>query len=76
MAVCLNCDQNSQQDMDVMSQLSKIRLKTKPLVNHYLHCMRYAVYMYFILIFYMLYLFGTDSCMRSRMTRTISFSQL
>lgn len=39
----MNCNQYSQHDVDVMSQLAKIRLKTKPLVNHYLLCIRYFV---------------------------------
>ncbi|KAK2190119.1 hypothetical protein NP493_86g01019 [Ridgeia piscesae] len=43
MAVCMNCDQHSQQDVEVMSQISKIRLKPKPLINHYLFCIRELV---------------------------------
>ncbi|KAK2152727.1 hypothetical protein LSH36_320g00001 [Paralvinella palmiformis] len=38
MSVCMNCDQHSSQDIEVMNQLCKIRLKLKPLVNHYLLC--------------------------------------
>lgn len=40
MSVCLNCDQSSSMDMETIIQLTKIRLKTKPLINHYLNCMR------------------------------------
>lgn len=40
MSVCLNCDQSSSMDMETIIQLTKIRLKTKPLINHYLACMR------------------------------------
>ncbi|ELT96897.1 hypothetical protein CAPTEDRAFT_224526 [Capitella teleta] len=40
MSVCMNCDQNSSQDVDVMSQISKIRMKTKNLINHYMLCIK------------------------------------
>ena len=43
MGVCLNCDQHSPLDIEVLSLLSKVRLKTKPLVNHYLLAMRYLL---------------------------------
>lgn len=36
MSVCLNCNQHNQQDVEVISHLIKIRLKTKPLINHYM----------------------------------------
>jgi len=41
MCVCMNCDQlHSQSDAEVTNILTKIRLKTKLLVNHYLLSMR------------------------------------
>jgi len=41
MCVCMNCDQlHSQSDAEVASLLTRIRLKTKSLVNHYLLSMR------------------------------------
>lgn len=40
MAVCLNCNTHSQRDVEVISQLVKIRLKTKALINLYLTCIR------------------------------------
>jgi len=41
MCVCMNCDQlHSQSDAEVANLLTKIRLKTKTLVNHYLLSMR------------------------------------
>ena len=41
MSVCMNCDQlHSQSDAEVAGLLTKIRLKTKSLVNHYLLSMR------------------------------------
>ncbi|XP_025095936.1 integrator complex subunit 1-like isoform X2 [Pomacea canaliculata] len=40
LAVCTNCTQEDSVDLEVISQLLKIRLKTKPLVSHYLVCMR------------------------------------
>lgn len=40
MSVCMNCDQHTQQDVEVISLVSKLRLKTKPLVTHYLLCIK------------------------------------
>ncbi|KAK7791007.1 hypothetical protein R5R35_007901 [Gryllus longicercus] len=40
MAVCLNCNTHSQRDVEVISQLVKIRLKTKAVINLYLSCFR------------------------------------
>ena len=40
MAVCLNCDQHTSQDVEVMSALCKMRLKSKHILNHYLSCVR------------------------------------
>lgn len=40
LAVCLNCNSHNQHDVEVISQLVKIRIKAKPLINHYLQCMK------------------------------------
>ncbi|GAB1607705.1 integrator complex subunit 1 [Argonauta hians] len=40
LSVCLNCDQSSSMDVETIVQLTKIRLKTKPLINHYLSSLR------------------------------------
>ncbi|XP_050391471.2 integrator complex subunit 1 [Patella vulgata] len=40
MSVCMNCVNHDKTDLEVIAQLIKIRLKTKPLINHYLNCMR------------------------------------
>ncbi|GFQ87230.1 integrator complex subunit 1 [Trichonephila clavata] len=40
LAVCLNCNQHNQHDVEVISQLIKIRIKAKPIINHYLQCMK------------------------------------
>ncbi|XP_035215176.1 integrator complex subunit 1-like [Stegodyphus dumicola] len=40
LAVCLNCNQHNQHDVEVISQLIKIRIKAKPIINHYLLCMK------------------------------------
>ncbi|XP_022109567.1 integrator complex subunit 1-like isoform X2 [Acanthaster planci] len=40
MAVCLNCDTHDQEDVEVIGHLIKIRLKTKPLINHYMLSMK------------------------------------
>jgi Protein of unknown function (DUF3677). len=41
MAVCVNCSSHTQRDVEVISHLVKIRLKTKALINLYLSCIRY-----------------------------------
>lgn len=40
LSVCLNCNLHNQQDVEVIGYLIKIRLKTKPLISHYLLCIR------------------------------------
>ncbi|CAL1270879.1 unnamed protein product [Larinioides sclopetarius] len=40
LAICLNCNQHNQHDVEVISQLVKIRIKAKPIINHYLQCMK------------------------------------
>ncbi|XP_033752257.1 integrator complex subunit 1-like [Pecten maximus] len=40
MSLCMNCNQYDQNDIEVLSQLVKIRMKTKPLLNHFLSCIR------------------------------------
>lgn len=40
LAVCLNCNLHNQHDVEVISQLIKIRIKAKPIINHYLQCMK------------------------------------
>lgn len=40
LAVCLNCNLHNQNDVEVISQLIKIRIKAKPIINHYLQCMK------------------------------------
>ncbi|XP_054283630.1 integrator complex subunit 1-like [Macrosteles quadrilineatus] len=40
MAVCVNCTGHTQKDVEVISALVKIRLKSKVVVNYYLACIR------------------------------------
>ncbi|NXN93380.1 INT1 protein, partial [Rhinopomastus cyanomelas] len=40
MSVCMNCNTHSSEDMEVISNLIKIRLKPKVLLNHYMLCVR------------------------------------
>lgn len=40
MSVCLNCGQNDPNDVEVLSSLIKMRMKTKPLLNHFLACLK------------------------------------
>jgi integrator complex subunit 1 len=42
MSVCVNCSTHTQRDVEVISHLVKIRLKTKALINLYLSCIRYS----------------------------------
>uniref|UniRef100_A0A8C5R0A5 Integrator complex subunit 1 n=1 Tax=Leptobrachium leishanense TaxID=445787 RepID=A0A8C5R0A5_9ANUR len=40
MSVCMNCNTQGSEDMEVISNLIKIRLKPKVLLNHYMLCVR------------------------------------
>ncbi|KAK2533726.1 Ints1 [Columba guinea] len=40
MSVCMNCNTHTAEDMEVISNLIKIRLKPKVLLNHYMLCVR------------------------------------
>ncbi|XP_029433335.1 integrator complex subunit 1 [Rhinatrema bivittatum] len=40
MSVCMNCNTHGSEDMEVVSNLIKIRLKPKVLLNHYMLCVR------------------------------------
>ncbi|XP_077172247.1 integrator complex subunit 1 [Paroedura picta] len=40
MSVCTNCNTHSSEDVEVVSNLIKIRLKPKVLLNHYMLCVR------------------------------------
>ncbi|XP_013788345.1 integrator complex subunit 1-like, partial [Limulus polyphemus] len=40
LAVCMNCSQHNQNDVEVIGHLIKIRMKTKPVINHFLQCIR------------------------------------
>lgn len=41
--LCYNCSANSQRDLEVIAQLSKLRLKNKPMVNYFNNCLREMV---------------------------------
>lgn len=41
LAVCLNCSGQNPNDKDVIVGLLKIRAKTKPVLSHYINCIRY-----------------------------------
>lgn len=43
MSLCMNCNTHGADDMEVISNLIKIRLKPKVLLNHYMLCVRSAV---------------------------------
>lgn len=40
MSLCMNCNTHGADDMEVVSNLIKIRLKPKVLLNHYMLCVR------------------------------------
>lgn len=42
MSLALNCNTNGGEDVEVISNLIRIRLKTKPLANHYVNCIKYV----------------------------------
>lgn len=42
MSLALNCNTHSSEDVEVISNLIRIRLKTKPLANHYMNCIKYV----------------------------------
>lgn len=42
--LCYNCSASSQRDLEVIIQLSKLRLKNKPMVNYFNNCLREMVY--------------------------------
>ncbi|XP_050499679.1 integrator complex subunit 1 [Diabrotica virgifera virgifera] len=42
--LCYNCSANSQRDHEVISSLSKLRLKNKPIVNFFNNCLREMVF--------------------------------
>ncbi|KAL3270064.1 hypothetical protein HHI36_009122 [Cryptolaemus montrouzieri] len=42
--LCYNCSSGSQRDLEVIAQLSKLRLKNKPMVNFFNNCLREMVF--------------------------------
>ncbi|KAK8758150.1 hypothetical protein V5799_004219, partial [Amblyomma americanum] len=40
LTVCMNCNQHNKHDVEVIGCLIRIRLKTKPVVNHFMQCMK------------------------------------
>ena len=42
MSLALNCNSHSTEDVEVISNLIRMRLKTKPLANHYVACIKYV----------------------------------
>ena len=42
MSLALNCNTHSNEDVEVISNLVRMRLKTKPLANHYINCIKYV----------------------------------
>ena len=42
MSVALNCSSHSLEDVEVISNIIKMRLKTKQLAAHYITCVRFV----------------------------------
>ena len=42
MSLCVNCNTHSHEDVEVISNLVRIRIKTKPTINHFVLCIRYG----------------------------------
>lgn len=40
LTVCMNCNQHNKHDVEVIGCLIRIRFKTKPVVNHFMQCMK------------------------------------
>lgn len=40
LTVCMNCNQHNKHDVEVIGYLIRIRLKTKPVVNHFMQCVK------------------------------------
>ena len=44
MSLALNCNSHSSEDVEAISNLIRMRLKTKPLANHYVNCIKYVFF--------------------------------
>lgn len=44
MSICVNCTSNTPEDIEIVGQIVKIRLKTKDLSGFYLECIRYEIF--------------------------------
>ena len=44
MSVALNCNTHTSDDIEVIGNLIKVRLKTKPLANHYISCIKWVCF--------------------------------
>lgn len=54
MSLCMNCNSHGADDMEVVSNLIKIRLKPKVLLNHYMLCVRSAAF--FVMLVFVLFI--------------------
>ena len=51
MSLALNCNSHSTEDVEVISNLIRMRLKTKPLANHYVTCIKYVHFLEYLILF-------------------------
>ena len=51
MSLALNCNSHSTEDVEVISNLIRMRLKTKPLANHYVACIKYVHFLEYLILF-------------------------
>lgn len=42
MSVCMNCTTHSVEDVEVIANIVKMRLKAKPVANQYIQCIKYV----------------------------------
>ena len=50
MSLALNCNSHSTEDVEVISNLIRMRLKTKPLANHYVACIKYVHFLEYLIL--------------------------
>ena len=48
MSICVNCTSNTSEDIEIVGQIVKIRLKTKDLSGVYLECIKYEIFLKYL----------------------------
>lgn len=71
MSLCMNCNTHGADDMEVISNLIKIRLKPKVLLNHYMLCVRFVESAFCVCLFVPPSCSATDSCVLMLFSREL-----